>query len=398
MKKVVLTLIINFCLFSCKQEPKETFNHINFLSGDFKEWLAQAAKEDKLIFVDCYTSWCAPCKWMDKNVFVKEEVFGFYNNIFVNAKLDMEKGEGPGIGKKYGVHSYPTYLFINSKGELVHKANSKMSAAEFIMEGENAINPEKALGILAKKYADDDISNDEMLDYVIALRYLRDSETNIVLKTLLSRVDDNWLKSVSGWKLIDHFVYEDTSDLFQVLNNNKAHFIDLAGQKAVNKVYQKALQRNMYQSSRDQNETLFFKQFDSLKTLTDNPRDLSIIHCRYYEVNNAEEFIKTSNYYVDNFLQTDPKTIAFIARSAARKGEEQSMDILKQAAYLITKAYKMDPNNYGTVSTYAQIQSEVGNKEEAIKAGELALKMADTISSKVKKRALQNLEAIKKAQ
>lgn len=29
----------------------------------------------------------------------------------------MEKGEGPALGKRYNVNSYPTYLFVDSKGK-----------------------------------------------------------------------------------------------------------------------------------------------------------------------------------------------------------------------------------------------------------------------------------------
>lgn len=397
MKKIFYIILFHSFLFSNGQETNKKQETINFVSAPFKEILKQAEKENKLIFIDCYTSWCAPCKWMDKFVFVEKDVFTFYNKSFINVKLDMEKGEGPEIGKKYGVKSYPTYLYINSKGELIHKSSSKMSAPEFINEAKNALDPKKALGLLEKKYEDGQITNNEMLDYTIALNHLRDPKTDAVLKKLLSRVDNSWLKTVAGWKLIENFVNEDDSELFQVLNSNKAHFINLAGLDAVKKVYQKPLQRNLYKSSKEQNEALFFKQLDSLKKLTNNPRDLAIIECGYYlNGNNARKFIKTSNYYVDNFLQNDPETIAFLARYTLYPPERENKDILNQALLLISKAYKLDPNNYGTVGTYAQIQSKAGNKKEALAAAEIAVKMADTISSKVKKRALENLEAFKK--
>lgn len=57
-------------------------------------------------------SWCGPCKMMDRNVFVKKSVGDYYNSTFVNARFDMEKGEGIEIAQKYMVRSYPTYLFL----------------------------------------------------------------------------------------------------------------------------------------------------------------------------------------------------------------------------------------------------------------------------------------------
>nr|MBA3971052.1 hypothetical protein [Bacteroidota bacterium] len=42
---------------------------IEFEHGTFSELLAKAKKENKMIYIDCYTVWCGPCKWMAKNVF-----------------------------------------------------------------------------------------------------------------------------------------------------------------------------------------------------------------------------------------------------------------------------------------------------------------------------------------
>ena len=88
---------------------------INFEKGSWSEALAKAKKEDKIVFVDCYTTWCGPCKWMDKNVFTDGAVAEFYNEHFVNVKLDMERGEGLDIATIYDVRAYPTLLFINGE-------------------------------------------------------------------------------------------------------------------------------------------------------------------------------------------------------------------------------------------------------------------------------------------
>ncbi|MCF8411653.1 MAG: thioredoxin family protein, partial [Crocinitomicaceae bacterium] len=35
---------------------------------------AKAKKEKKLIFIDAYTTWCGPCKWISANIFTNKEV------------------------------------------------------------------------------------------------------------------------------------------------------------------------------------------------------------------------------------------------------------------------------------------------------------------------------------
>ena len=37
---------------------------VNFEHITFDEALAKAKAENKLVFMDCYTSWCGPCKYM----------------------------------------------------------------------------------------------------------------------------------------------------------------------------------------------------------------------------------------------------------------------------------------------------------------------------------------------
>ena len=51
---------------------------IRFAEGSWKELLETAKKEGKLIFVDCYTEWCQPCKQMEQQVFPSKKVGKFY--------------------------------------------------------------------------------------------------------------------------------------------------------------------------------------------------------------------------------------------------------------------------------------------------------------------------------
>ena len=55
---------------------------------------AKAKAENKLIFLDCFTSWCGPCKKMARDVFPQEQVGAFMNPRFVNIKIDMESAYG----------------------------------------------------------------------------------------------------------------------------------------------------------------------------------------------------------------------------------------------------------------------------------------------------------------
>ncbi|WP_391527360.1 thioredoxin fold domain-containing protein [Elizabethkingia anophelis] len=65
-------------------------------------------------------------------MFTLQSVGDYYNSHFVNAKMDMEKGEGVELAKKYNVKAYPTYLFINGDGEIVHRVLGYVEEKPFI--------------------------------------------------------------------------------------------------------------------------------------------------------------------------------------------------------------------------------------------------------------------------
>lgn len=114
---------------------------ITFEGGTFKEVLAKAKTEKKLVFLDAYAAWCAPCKLMEKNIFTRPAVKSYYDANFINARFDMEKGEGRDIAAKYGIRSYPSFLFLNGDGEVVMKNYGYMEENDFLNIAKEANDP-----------------------------------------------------------------------------------------------------------------------------------------------------------------------------------------------------------------------------------------------------------------
>jgi thiol:disulfide interchange protein len=111
--------------------PAET--GIAFQKLTLDEAKALAKKSNKLIFIDCYTTWCGPCKAMDKNIFSQEKVGSVFNGKFINVKLDMENdADGKKVATDYRVNSYPTLLFMDKDGTLKKRAIGMKSADDLI--------------------------------------------------------------------------------------------------------------------------------------------------------------------------------------------------------------------------------------------------------------------------
>jgi thiol:disulfide interchange protein len=112
---------------------------IEFFKGTWAQALEKAKQENKPVFVDAYTVWCGPCKYMAASVFTVDSVGEYYNKNFINYKFDMEKGEGPEFASKYRVTAYPTLLYLTSDGKVLHRVMGAKQPEGFINEGRKAI-------------------------------------------------------------------------------------------------------------------------------------------------------------------------------------------------------------------------------------------------------------------
>ncbi|QIL40549.1 thioredoxin family protein [Pedobacter sp. HDW13] len=143
-------LLLGFCIIVCGFESKS--QGINF-QHNLEEAIGQAKKEKKMIFVDFYTSWCAPCKVMSDEIFPKKEVGDFYNQMFVNVKIQCDdKGYGLALGKHYKVQAYPTLMFLDTAGNTVHSIAGGLDVQGFIQLGKTALDPNKNQLVLVKEW------------------------------------------------------------------------------------------------------------------------------------------------------------------------------------------------------------------------------------------------------
>lgn len=137
MKNIlILSVLLGFISFGSLAQGI-SFEH----DKQWAEVVAKAKKENKLIFLDTYTSWCGPCKRLQIETFPNPELGKYFNANFVNAKYDMEKGEGLMLASKLQVRAYPTLFFIDPNTEkVVYKVLGFRNATEMKATGEIALN------------------------------------------------------------------------------------------------------------------------------------------------------------------------------------------------------------------------------------------------------------------
>jgi thioredoxin 1 len=117
----------------------DTKGGIQFNKDSWSNVLALAKKENKLIFLDIYATWCGPCKKLKKRTFSSDKVGAYFNEHFINVSLDGENGEGVTVSSKYNVSSYPSLYFIDGDGKIISKAEGYLNPNEIIKFGKSVI-------------------------------------------------------------------------------------------------------------------------------------------------------------------------------------------------------------------------------------------------------------------
>ncbi|UCE93697.1 MAG: thioredoxin fold domain-containing protein [Flavobacteriaceae bacterium] len=134
MKKIVFVLAV-FVLSISVQAQKAKINWMSL-----EEAVEAQAVNPKKIMMDVYTTWCGPCKMLDKNTFQNPDVVKYVNQNFYAVKFNAEGNkkinfqgytfENPDfdpsrrgrnaqhqLAGALKITAYPTIVFFNEKGE-----------------------------------------------------------------------------------------------------------------------------------------------------------------------------------------------------------------------------------------------------------------------------------------
>ena len=87
-----------------------------FYDITFEEALEKAAKENRMVLVNCHTESCGPCRKMEERVFTQEACGEYLNQRFIPIIIDCNDEANADFCKKYDVQIYPTYLIIAPNG------------------------------------------------------------------------------------------------------------------------------------------------------------------------------------------------------------------------------------------------------------------------------------------
>ena len=198
---------------------------INFFDGSWEDALQEAGKTNKIIFVDAYAKWCGPCKKMARDVFTQDHVGAFFNDNFVNLKLDMEEKEGLTFGQKYPVGAYPTLFFIDNEGNIIKKVVGGKQADDLLNIARMAIKSFDRSDVYAEKYEAGERDFELVLNYVRELNKVDKPSQKIANEYLDSNPD---IDSKQKAEFLLAAVQEADSKLFDQLVELRSEAIKIA--------------------------------------------------------------------------------------------------------------------------------------------------------------------------
>lgn len=343
MKKIfifIFALLLISQPFIYSQEDQTTgAAGMQFFEGSWNDVLAAAKEQNKYIFVDAFADWCVPCKWMVKNVFSTDEAGKYYNENFISYKLDMEKGEGIDFAKKYDVSVYPSYLYFNPSGELVHRSVGSKPVEMFVEDGKNALSPEKQFISMQKKYESGERSGNFLYDYALALSNANADPklVNEVAAAYLGMQKEEDYVNEKSWKLINELVTDINSAPFKYLDANRNKFEAKYGEKEVAvKIDYTKIQYYMFTEKWD-------------------------------------EYAKVTSVFADKFAMDNWGMLNEFAWSFYEHVNDKAM--LKKASKWAKKSMELEKNYYNT-DTYAALLYKLGKNEQALKYAKEAIALA----------------------
>lgn len=371
MKKILLVVTLLWSFGAWAQEGGIQFHK----DTKWTDLLAKAKSENKLIVVDAYTTWCGPCKWMDKNVFTDAAVGKFYNANFINAKFDMEAGEGLELAKTYEVRAYPTILFIDGSGAAVHRIVGGREAEPFVEVGRIALDPEKRLSGLEKR-----LDAGER-DPAFIAEVKKAFEESMHPRT--DELADIYLASQKDWTTPENLilVIENTkktdSKQFKFLLENRATVEKEFGANAYLQILSQVVLTeafsDMQLESLPSNEEITNAFNAKLPTALAEQASLKMEMMLYQAQQDMKNYaIKALDYY-KKYPSSDFQELTEVAWAFYENVEDKAQ--LKEAVKWAEKSVELS-NQYFNNDTLASLYYKTGDKKNAQKIAEKAIALA----------------------
>lgn len=395
VRKNLLYFILAFTLFWSANAQSIAFPYASLEKA--KE---VAKKSDKMIFIDLYAAWCGPCKAMENTVFTKSGVAEVFNNDFVNFRIDTDLEQGKLLVLHYGVQEFPTYLFINFDGEVVHRIIGFQSERNLIAEAHKA--KKKFDGFVPIKHLDSVYEKgkgdvDFLYEYLKRKSYEEGSQPKVLAK-YLDVVPESELQTEKVLSLISENVTSVSSKGFYILAESLSRFMRLteSQQKYVLKGISNSKKLTFKAAVENKDDELFNVLIDAVHA-TSFSRQAAFAEERQFRYDYAkltrnfkhfkliaqEEATQIMSRTMEDFEEHTRSTIEAFKQTAKEKGISESSGRFKMMLAGLengaAKAASYQLNDF--VRGYYEMANDDMDFKNAIKWSAFAIKLNETAAN-----------------
>jgi len=343
---------------------------VNFQDISLSDALEQAKSENKQVFIDGYATWCGPCKRMDATTFQDSLVGAYYNEAFVSIKMDMEKDEGIAVAQKYNVRAFPTFIYLDKDGAVLHKAAGYLENDEFIKAAELRLDATSSIGALQAAY-DAGSRDSKLLENLLEQQFhLLDPHYMEVANEIASLSTDWETKEMRAF--IFKYTNSAASPLFEYFVENKKTFSEQFGEGATFGKIEKLVRDRSFEI----NETTIEEMSGIFKLVY--PKQSKEMSSKYRlsyhrQRGDRENYAIAAIDHYKSFPSRDPEELNEVGTTFTRVVEDQIL--LRKVIPLVEKSIKIDDAHYNN-DTLAALYFKLGDVEKARSTAERAIKLA----------------------
>lgn len=371
-------------------QKKESI-HFSYLP--YNDFIKKSKETGKPIMIYFTGTGCSLCIKMEKLVFPQEEIYTFYNKSFINIELfdDYKKPDSAIkiLQRKYGIVSQPTFIFIDSNGDLIHKSGYK-EKNDFLVVGQQAAGSDNYRSWIS-------LFEKGKVEINTLRKFLAVEQKPVLYAEMDYRCKaqemlDKYFSSISrseygnseNWEIIKKYVSNPYSDIFRFLLENKSKFISTYGDKEVNEkvysVYQDAWSGSMESTSYIRAEKMISESNDPMAKLLLLFRKMEDEFRNNKRIENIS-WINFLNKYNSTILQYSylvrPYLIYQISEEITIK-TPNDFKALKIANSWLKSILEIPTNeDEDFFSEYAKTYFILGDKKSAITAQKRAIEIAE---------------------